>query len=185
MENVVFVAVPDMDRATELRNDVERLHSEHGFRLESAAIVMRAADGRVTLYDEVADPDAGVTAAGTAVGAVVGLLTGPLGLLVGGATGAVVGSLFDIAESEDSHAVLGAMSRAVAPGTAALVAIVHEPTPALLDRAAASHGGVVLRSPRGEVELRMAEAEVALLAAQRDADASPRLGHRPGETKGG
>ncbi len=173
-----------MDRATELRNEVERLHSDHGFRLESAAIVKRAADGRVTLYDEVADSDAGVTAAGTAVGAIVGPLTGPLGLLVGGATGAVVGSLFDIAESEDSHAVLGAMSRAVAPGTAALIAIVHEPTPTLLDRAVASHGGVVLRRPRGEVELKMAEAEVTLLAARRDADASLRPGDRPAETYG-
>ncbi len=83
----------------------------------------------------------------------VGLLTGPLGLLAGAATGAVVGAIVDTAEVEDAHGVIDAMKRSIDPGTAALLAIVREPTPTLLDRAAAAHDGLVLRRDRGEVEL--------------------------------
>lgn len=102
---------------------------------------------------------------------------------MGGATGAVVGALVDIAEGEDARAVVDAMSRAIPPGTAAVVAMVDEPTPALLDRAVASHRAEVLRRPRDEVELTMAEAEAAALAGEEGAGTPVTSGGRPDDAR--
>jgi len=104
------------------------------------------------------------------VGAVAGLLSGPLGVLAGGATGAVVGSLVDIAESDDARALVDALARSVPSGTAAVVALVDEPMPTLLARVAAAVGGTVLRHPRHEVEMRLAEAEMEARSADRHPD---------------
>ncbi len=162
MENVVLVTVPDVTAARDLGQELERLHGQQGFSVEAAAVVQRHADGEVTVLEAVGDPGVGATAAGTAVGAAVGVVSGPLGVLAGGLTGAVVGSLFEVAESRSSEGVVDAASRAIAPGTAGVVAIVRESTPMLLDRIVAARGGTILRRSRGDVELWMAKAEVGL-----------------------
>ncbi len=95
----------------------------------------------------------------------MGLLSGPLGLLLGGVTGAAVGAIVDVAEDESDHALVDAFSRAVPGGTAAVVALVDEPTPTLLARVATAAGATVLRRSRQEVELRLAEAELDVRSA--------------------
>ncbi len=183
MENVVLVTVPDLATATDVRKNLQRLDGEHGFRLEAAATVQRGADGEVTVHDEVADSPGGATAAGAAIGALVGILTGPLGLLTGGATGAIVGSLVDVAEVEDSHAVVDSIIGSIPPGTAGLVAIVKEPSATLLDRVVSSCGGTVVRMPRGEFELRMAEAELDVLSEESGAASARAADDRRGDTR--
>ncbi len=178
MDSVVVVTVPDAEVGREVVRALEALGAHHGSHLHAAALVERTADGRVTVLEAEEDPSWGATAAGTTIGLVLGVLTGPIGLLVGGATGATVGSLVDIAGEEDSWAIVTSVVRAVPAGKAAVVAVVTESDPGVLDDAATAVGGDVLRRPRGEVEVELAAAERGVLAAYCDPARARRISER-------
>ncbi len=169
MESVVVVTVPDARGGRELIREMEALSAHRdGLRLHAVALVERAVDGRVTVLEADEDPPLGATAAGAAIGLVLGVLTRPIGLVVGGATGATVGSLVDVASEEGSWALVTSVVRAVPAERAAVVAVVAESNPGALDEAVNRVGGELLRRPRAEVELELAAAERAVLAAYRD-----------------
>ena len=183
MESVVLITVPDL---TEGRAMMQRLHERSGrreLRLHAAALVERAVDGRITVLEGEEDPTRGGTAAGATIGLVLGVLTGPIGLLVGAGTGASVGALFDVADDEDSWAVVTSVCRAGPPRRAAVVAVVDEPTPDALDRAATARGASVFRRPRADVERQLASAEQAVFEAYRDAASARTIGDRLRDAK--
>ena len=173
MENVIVLNASTVEQAQESVRGLRRLHDAGDIRLEAFAAVERMENGRIIVLDQVEDARITVTAAGGLVGGIVGLLSGPLGLLVGGATGAVVGSLFDLAEAESSDDVLRSLAWAVPPGRAATIAVVTESAETAVDAMASNLGIAVLRRPRAEVELQIAEAETANIA-RRYAEASKR-----------
>ena len=183
MESVVVITVPDAGEGREMLRELHELDTHEGFHLDAAALVERAGDGRVTLVEAEEDPKLGATAAGTTIGLVLGALTGPIGLLVGGATGAAVGSLVDVADDEDSWTVVRSVSRAVPPGRAAVVAVVAESTPDGLDRLATRVDATLWRRPRADVELELAAAEQAVIAAHRDAARARSIGDRLRDVK--
>ena len=65
----------------------------------------------------------------------VGILGGPLGVIVGGATGLLAGSLFDIHDDDETRSVLGEISTSIRVGPPALLAEVSEDSPAAVDAA--------------------------------------------------
>jgi uncharacterized membrane protein len=99
----------------------------------------------------------------------IGILGGPLGILIGGTTGALIGSLFDVQDAEDTQSVLSDISNSVPIGHTALLADVTEQSPEVIDTAMAQLGGSVLRRPIDEVEAEIASAEKAARAAAREA----------------
>ena len=91
------------------------LDSQKQIEVVSAAVVTRGEDGQIQVKDETADYDLPGTAAGGILGLVIGILGGPLGVLIGGSYGLLVGSLFDAADSDDTQSVLAEMSKRIEP----------------------------------------------------------------------
>ena len=106
------------------------------------------------------------------------MLGGPLGVLLGGTYGLMVGSLFDLEQAEDTESVLSQISTSVRPGHTALLAQVTERSPEVVDTAMAGLGGTVLRRAVTEVEGEIALAEQAQREAQRQATTELLRGRR-------
>ena len=66
----------------------------------------------------------------------------------------MVGSLFDLADMDETDSALGAISSAVQVGRTELLAVVLEQSPEAVDAAMSGVGGTVLRRPVAEVERR-------------------------------
>jgi uncharacterized membrane protein len=90
-------------------------------------------------------------------------------VLLGGATGVLVGSLFDISEVETTESVLSEISKQVHPTRMAVLAQVTEQSPDVIDTAMARLGGEVLRRPVVDVEQEIAAAHEAQWEARREA----------------
>lgn len=169
MEDVVIVGFKDLAQARQGMSELRGLADTGAITLRTAAIVVREADGRVWIPEDDARVGFAGAAAGGAIGALLGALTGPVGLLLWGAAGALVGSLADAEAAEVTDEVLGSVTRSLVPGTAALIADIEEPAPSPVDAAMENLGGTVDRRPRADVEAELAAADEALEAARREA----------------
>jgi hypothetical protein len=103
------------------------------------------------------------------VGLLVGILGGPFGVLIGGATGLLIGSPYAMDDADDPEYVLAEISSAVRPGRTVVLAEVDEQSDAVVDQAMARLGGSVLRRSGDDVEAEIAAAEQAERAAKREA----------------
>ena len=90
-------------------------------------------------------------------------------MLIGGATGVLVGSLFDMDDEDETESVLSDISRSVRPGHTALLAQVTEQSPEVIDTAMVHLGGEVTRRSGVDVEDEIAAAEQAQREAKRKA----------------
>lgn len=96
--------------------------------VKSEASGLKLCDG----YDGIA-MNADGAAIGGMVGALVGILGGPLGVLLLGANGAMIGSMTDITESVAGEALLETVANKLYEGEAGLVLLVEEKDEAYLD----------------------------------------------------
>ena len=99
----------------------------------------------------------------------MGVLGGPLGLLLGGTGGALLGSLIDLDTADEAESVLATMARAIQPGKTALIAHVTEPAVEVVDSETERLGGKVVRRPVVDVEAEIAAAEEAARSAEAEA----------------
>jgi hypothetical protein len=99
----------------------------------------------------------------------LGTLGGPLGLLLGGTGGALLGSLIDLNSVEEAESVLGTMARAMEPGKTALLAHVTETAVEVVDSEMERLGGRVVRRQVVDVEAEIAAAEEAARSAEAEA----------------
>ena len=102
------------------------------------------------------------------IGLLIGILGGPLGTLIGGTTGLLVGSLFDVDDVETTESVLGEMSKQVQPSRTAVLAQVTEQSPDLIDAAMAQLGSDVMRRTAVDVENEIAVAQEAQRKAKHE-----------------
>ena len=177
-DNVVVVGFSQDDRAYEALTTLKELASQGQIGLDEAAVLVRADDGHIDIKDQIADPEFAGTASGGLVGLLVGILGGPLGVLLGGATGLAVGSLFDLADAEDSDSVLTDVSKTVKVGRTSLLAQVVEQSPEVIDAAMARLSGTVVRRSVADVEAEIAAAEEAQREAKSKARAELRKARR-------
>jgi uncharacterized membrane protein len=177
-DNVVVVVFAEDDRAYEALTTLKELASQGQIGLDEAAVLVREDDGHIVVKDEVGDPGYAGTASGGLVGLLIGILGGPLGVLLGGATGLAVGSLFDLADAEDSDSVLSEVSKTIKVGRTSLLAQVAEQSPEVFDSAMARLSGTVVRRSVADVEAEIAAAEEAQREAKRKARAELRQSRR-------
>jgi uncharacterized membrane protein len=177
-DNVVVVGFREDDRAYEALTTLKELASQGQIGLDEAAVLVREDDGHIVVKDEVGDPGYAGTASGGLVGLLIGILGGPLGVLLGGATGLAVGSLFDLADAEDSDSVLSEVSKTIKVGRTSLLAQVAEQSPEVVDSAMARLSGTVVRRSVADVEAEIAAAEEAQREAKRKARAELRQSRR-------
>ena len=177
-DNVVVVGFAEDDHAYEALTTLKELASQGQIGLDEAAVLVREDDGHIVVKDEVGDPGYAGTASGGLVGLLIGILGGPLGVLLGGATGLAVGSLFDLADAEDSDSVLSEVSKTIKVGRTSLLAQVAEQSPEVVDSAMARLSGTVVRRSVADVEAEIAAAEEAQREAKRMARAELRQSRR-------
>ena len=172
-DNVLVITFGDDpasdNNAYQALTDLKALDTQGQITVTEAAVVTREADGSVTVKSDVGKDVYEGTAAGGMVGLLVGVIGGPFGVLVGGATGLLAGSLFDLEDIDDTQSVLGKISTSVQPSRTAVIAQVTEPSAEVIDNAMARVGGDVLRQPFADVETELAAAEQAQRQAKREA----------------
>jgi uncharacterized membrane protein len=169
MQNVIAVNFGDDAEAYKAMTLLKELDEQDQLELVGAAVIVRGDDGRVEIKDEVDDGEFEGAGAGGVVGLLVGILGGPLGVLIGGATGLMIGSLFDMDDADDTESALSDISRSVPPGRAALIAELLEQSDEVIDTAMAPLGGTVVRRPLEQVQAEIAVAEDAQKAAAKEA----------------
>ena len=168
-ENVIAVNFADDSKAFDALTALKELDSQEQIHVIEGSVVTRGADGRVQVKDQVGDDVPVGTAGGGLVGLLIGVLGGPIGVLIGGATGVLVGSLYDLADAEDTDSALSEMSKSIQPGRTALLAQVVEQSREVVDTAMARMSGTVVRRSVYEVEAEVAAAEEAQRKAKLEA----------------
>jgi uncharacterized membrane protein len=199
--NVIAVAFDEDVNAYAALSKLKELDSQDRIEMHEALVARRGADGTIAVKDRVDADELVGTAGGGLTGLLVGILGGPLGVLIGGSTGLLVGSLFDLDRADEIDTALGQLSKSVEAGRTAVLAVVTEPSPEVIDAAMADFDGTVLRRSVDEVEAEVAaiekaerkaalEAERELIRSRRDEDRQAahakvqtlkaKLGHRDG-----
>jgi uncharacterized membrane protein len=169
MDSVIAVTFGENSKAYEALTTLKELDGQEQIDLTQGAIVVRHEDGHLETKDQVGDDSYTGTASGGLIGLVIGILGGPFGILLGGATGLLVGSLFDIDDEEESESALAHIAQSVRVDHTTLLAQVDEPSPEVVDTAMAGLGGTVVRQSFDDVEAEIAAAEDAQRAAKRAA----------------
>jgi hypothetical protein len=105
------------------------------------------------------------TSGGGLIGLLLGFIGGPFSVLIGGATGLMVGSLLDLADMDETDWELGAIFSAVKVGRTELLAVVLEQRPKWSMPPCLESPAPLLRRPVAEV----AAAEGAERKAKREA----------------
>jgi uncharacterized membrane protein len=167
---VTFGEDPANDKnAYQALTDLKQLDSQGQTKIAGAAVVERDVDGHLDVKSELGDNSYQGTATGGMIGLLVGIIGGPLGVLLGGSYGLLVGSLFDIDDVETTESDLADISKSVRPTRTALLAQVTEQSPEVIDTAMAKLGGEVMRRPVADVEEEVAAAQEAERKAKHEA----------------
>jgi uncharacterized membrane protein len=167
--NVIAVSFEDDRNAYSALTSLKELDSQKRVGVQEAVVVVRGEDGQLTQKDSVgSDFLPGMTGGGL-MGLLLGIIGGPFGMLIGSATGLFIGSLYDIGDLEETESALSAISSSVKVGGTALLAVVNEQSPEVVDAAMSGLGGTVLRRSVGEVEAEIAAAEEAARKAKWEA----------------
>lgn len=169
VENVIVVSFPEDSTAYEAFTNLKELDEQNQVSVKDAAIVQRGEDGRLVTKDETDDGHFTGTATGGLLGLLIGILGGPFGVLIGGATGLLIGSLYDVDEAIEEDSVLAAISSTILPGQTVVLAVVGEQSDDVVDQAMAKLGGTVQRRSVADVEAEIAAAADAQRAAKREA----------------
>jgi uncharacterized membrane protein len=171
-DNVLSVSFKDDDEAYAVLARLRQLDSENLIDLRAAAIVTRDPSGRVITKESAGREDSTGAITGGIVGLLIGVLGGPLGILIGGAGGVLVGSLFDEEDAEDTDSVLAAFSRTVRADHNTLLAELTEPSDHdVVDSVMTTRSGTLLRRAVTDVEAEIAAAEEAQRKAKKEARA--------------
>jgi len=152
MTDMVAVAYPSEVVARQALTELHALHTEHVLHLTDVALVTRDQGGVVKIEDQ---PDRTVDGAvgGAIWGGLIGLLL--LQPLLGAAIGAAVGGIGGAAADDSEQTkFIKKLGERLAPGTAAVIALVADGT---MDKALpriAQHGGTVLHTSLSDADER-------------------------------
>jgi uncharacterized membrane protein len=167
---VTFGDDPENDKnAYQALTDLGEMNSQGQIGMDAGTVIYREVDGRVTVKNQIGNDSLDGTTAGGLIGLLIGVIGGPLGVLVGGYGGLLIGSLFDLDDAETTDSVLAEISKTVRPTRTAVLAEVTEQSPDAVDTAMAKLGGVVTRRPVSDVESELSAAEAASEQAKREA----------------
>jgi uncharacterized membrane protein len=167
--NVIAVSFDDDRNAYNAMTQLKELDSQRQVGVQEAVVVVRGEDGQVVEKDRVESMFLPSTVGGGLVGLVIGIIGGPFGMLVGSVSGLFVGSLFDIHDIDETESALGGISGSVEVGHTALLAVVGEQSPEVIDAVMSGLGGTVLRRSLDDVEGEIAAAEKAHRKAKLEA----------------
>ena len=164
MERMLVVVFDNEKKAFEGGSALKQLEREGGFSIYAEAVVVKHADGTVSVK-QLDDSGPIGTLAGTAVGSLIGVLGGPVGLAIGAASGLALGALYDANDIRVGESFLDDVSKSLTPNKVAVVAEVEEEWTTPVDTRMEALGGTVLRRALWEVEKTVDEQEGAAMEA--------------------
>ncbi len=167
--SVIAVSFDEDRNAYNALTLLKELDSQRRVGVQEAVVVIRGEDGHLVQKDRIESTFLPATAGGGLIGLLLGIIGGPFGVLIGGATGLMVGSLFDLADMDETDSALGALSSSVKVGRTELLAVVLEQGHEVVDAAMSGVGGTVLRRSVVDVEAEIAAAEEVERKAKREA----------------
>ena len=168
MNKVIVVVFDDEKRAYEGSRAVRDLHREGSLTVYSDAVVVKDANGKVSVR-RAPESDPEGTLAGFLLGSLAGLFAGPVGLAVGAGTGTLIGAAFDLTEAGIGEDFVLEVSEYLLPGKAAVVADLDEEWQTPLDSKMEALGGRVFRRNRIDLEDEHFEKQIAAYEAELDA----------------
>lgn len=124
MSNLVVITFENEEEAGKVREAVRKLQNQSLLKLDDSAVVVKDAEGKVKVDNEM---DRGVKV-GAIGGGIVGVLLGSIffplgGLLLGALGGALVGSMVDLGVDQK---FVKDVQDAMHPGTSAIFLIVRD-----------------------------------------------------------
>ena len=167
--NVIAVSFEDDRNAYNAMTALKQLEGQGRLGVRESVVVVRGEDGRLVAKERVESTSMTGAAGGGLLGLLIGLVGGPLGVLVGGTYGLFVGSLFDLYDLDETDSALAAISTSARLDHTALLAVVDEQSPEVVDIAMSNLGGTVVRRPVADVEAEIAAAEKAERQAKMEA----------------
>lgn len=134
--------------------------------LRATIVVVRQWDGRV-----IEQPDGDAVRAARTIDTdflrlVISVIGGPLGILIGGSSGALLGSPFDGSEVREVESVLGDISAAVGVGRVTLLVTVADAHADVVGANLSEFGGTMVRRALRSVEVEVSAARRAERAAR-------------------
>lgn len=125
MPNLIVITFDNAEEASKVRKSIKESEKKGFIKLDDAAVVIKDANGKVEIKDEL---DRGVKVGaltGTLAGMLIGFMVGGpiLSAVIGGAGGAGVGALTDLGIQKS---FIKDVSDSIQPGTSALFIIVRE-----------------------------------------------------------
>jgi len=164
MDRMLVVVFDHETKAYEGKSALRQLEKEASIALYASAVVLKHADGSVSVKDEAVAPPLG-TLVGTPTGAIIGLLGGPVGVAAGATAGLLIGGLVDIDNARVGEDYVEDVSRALAPNKVALIAEIDEEWTTPVDTRMQALGGVVFRRALWEVRDQVDDEETAAMKA--------------------
>jgi uncharacterized membrane protein len=167
--NVIAVSFDDDRNAEKAMTLLNELDEQERVVIQQAVVVARRDDGQVVEADRTESTVMLGTASGGVLGLLIGIIGGPLGMLIGGAGGLYAGALFDIHDAGEAESALAGISSSVRIGRTALLAVVTEQSPDVIDTSMFGLGGTVLRRSVADVDAEVAAAQTAQRKAKLEA----------------
>lgn len=164
MDRTLVVVFNTEKQAYEGKKALTQLDNEGSITVYANTVVVKGADGSVTVKD-VNEPGPLGSLLGTTVGGLVALLGGPAAAVVGATTGLAIGSAWDIDNIRVGEDFLEEVSKALKPNTAALLAEIDEEWTTPVDVRMEAIGGIVFRRALADVQQQSDEQEIAAMKA--------------------
>ncbi|MBV8206401.1 MAG: DUF1269 domain-containing protein [Acidobacteria bacterium] len=161
---MLVVVFDNQKKAYEGKTQLIQLEAEGSISLYGSAVVVKNADGSVSVKQE---DDYGPLGSlfGTTLGSIIGLLGGPVGMVIGAGAGLVAGGTYDMYKVGIGEDFIDDVSKALAPTKAALIAEIDENWVTPVDTRMEALGGTVFRRSLAEVKKTIHEETVAAMQA--------------------
>ena len=164
MERMVVVVFDNEKEAYQGQSEVRKLEQEGSINIYDGAVVVKHADGTVSVKDLDPAWPLGMLS-GSAVGGLIGLLGGPAGVAIGATSGLALGAIYDADTSRVGIDFVDDVSNALAPNKVAIVAQVEEEWTTPLDTRMEAIGGTVFRRALWQVEEQVRREEIGAMKA--------------------
>ncbi|MBQ1490846.1 MAG: hypothetical protein IIZ39_02700 [Blautia sp.] len=160
MENIVIVSFEVESEGYQAITELKKKTLQEGYAISQAALVKNE-DGHVVALDSF---DTGIetkndTRMGGLIGALMGVAGGPLGMVIMGGYGALIGSAVDWGDAVNNASLMEHVLSCVTEDSPVLIAVVQEEDGSVFDKNFEKFDAEVTRFDAAEVAAEILEAE--------------------------
>lgn len=166
MEYLLVIIFDNQPKALEGWQILRDLDKEGAISLYDVHIIAKEPSGAARVVDNADLLGLDMIAGSTAIGALVGVLAGPVGALVGGASGALIGYMTHARDEGVTDEFVSDITKALTPGKVALVTDIDEESITPLDIRMEAIGGIVFRRVRSFVKDTQEDLDASAYQAQ-------------------